>query len=132
MRLIRHRAGDVHWNWGYVLSVPVAALLAWSQQGDDPAYAQSAAMLAVLLALPWVVPAFIVVAVLSSPLYAWLHTVGPAPEVMTWLGGTVLVGAVVGCHVNAALLATRLRKPRAQREAGLGDFLRRSRNGTAH
>ena len=129
---MRHRAGEVHWNWGYVLSVPVAALLAWSQLGGDPVHAQYAAMLAVLLGLPWIVPAFIVVAVLSSPLYAWLHTVGPAPEVMTWLGGTVLVGAVIGCHVNAALLATSMRRPRAPREAGLGEFLRRPRNGAAH
>ena len=132
IRLMRHRAGDVHWNWGYLLSVPVAVLLVRSHLGGDPVYAQYAAMLAVILGLPWIVPAFIVVAVLSSPLYAWLHTIGPAPDVMTWLGGTVLIGAVIGCHVNAALLATRLRREPTQPESGLGKFLRRPRNGAAH
>lgn len=129
---MRHRAGEVHWNWGYVLSVPVALLLVQSQVGGNPTHAQYAAMLAVVLGLPWIVPAFIVVAVLSSPLYAWLHTVGPAPEVMTWLGGTVLVGAVIGCHMNAALLVTHLRRAPPRREQGLGDFLQRRRNGAAH
>ena len=129
---MRHRAGEVHWNWGYVLSVPVALLLVQSQLGGNPTHAQYAAMFAVVLGLPWIVPAFIVVAVLSSPVYAWLHTVGPAPEVMTWLGGTVLVGAVIGCHVNAALLATHLRRAPTRREPGLGEFLRRRRNGAAH
>ena len=129
---MRHRAGEVHWNWGYVLSVPVALLLVQSQLGGNPTHAQYAAMFAVVLGLPWIVPAFIVVAVLSSPLYAWLHTVGPAPEVMTWLGGTVLVGAVIGCHMNAALLVTHLRRAPTRREQGLGDFLQRRRNGAAH
>jgi hypothetical protein len=129
---MRHDAGDVHWNWGYLLSVPVAWLLVHGQLDGDPARAQYTAMLAVLLALPWIVPAFIVVAVVTSPLYAWLHTLGPAPEVMSWLGGTVLVGAVIGCHINAALLATRLRRAPARRESGLGEFLRRPRNGAAH
>jgi hypothetical protein len=132
IRLMRHRAGEVHWNWGYVLSVPVALLLVQSQVGGNPTHAQYAAMLAVVLGLPWIVPAFIVVAVLSSPLYAWLHTVGPAPEVMTWLGGTVLVGAVIGCHMNAALLVTHLRRAPTRPEQGLGDFLQRRRNGAAH
>ena len=131
-RLMRHGAGEVHWNWGYLLSVPVAIALAQSQLDGDPVRAQYAAMVAVVLGLPWIVPAFIVVAVLSSPLYAWLHTLGPAPDVMTWLGGTVLVGAVIGCHVNAALLGTRLRRKQARGAQGLGDFLRRPRNGAAH
>ena len=114
--LMRHRAGEVHWNWGYLLSVPVAVLLVRSHLGGEAEQAQYAAMFAVVLGLQWIVPAFIVVAVLSSPLYAWLHTIGPAPDVMTWLGGTVLIGAVIGCHVNAALLATRLRRKRNEGE----------------
>jgi hypothetical protein len=131
IQLMRHGGGDVRWNWGYVLSLPLTCLLVHGQLDGDPVRAQHTAMLAVVLALPWVVPAFIVVAVISAPLYAWLHTLGPAPEVMTWLGGTVLVGAVIGCHINAALLVTRLRRAPPGHESGLGDFLRRSRNGTA-
>jgi hypothetical protein len=132
LRLIRHGARDVHWNWGYALSVPVAACLALTQSGGNAAQAQIAAAVAILLGLPWIVAAFIVVAVLSAPVYAWLHTLGPVPEVMNWLGGTVLIGAVIGCHINASLATTWLTRARPRDQAGLGDFLRRRRNGAAH
>ena len=132
LRFMRHGARDVHWNWGYALSVPVAACLTLTQSAGNAEQAHVAAAVAVLLGLPWTVAAFIVVAVLSAPLYAWLHTLGPVPDVMSWLGGTVLIGAVIGCHINAALAATWLRRARPHDEPGLGDFLRRRRNGAAH
>ena len=132
LRLMRHGARDVHWNWGYALSVPVAVWLALAQSGGSAAQAQIAAAVAVLLGLPWTVAGFIVVAVISAPLYAWLHTLGPVPDVMSWLGCTVLIGAVIGCHITAALAATWLRRARPHDEPGLGEFLRRRRNGAAH
>ena len=63
-------------------------------------------------------------AVLSAPLYMWLHTQGPVPAVLDWLGGIVLIAAVAGCHINVALLLAwqRARKSRAD-EIGLRDFL---------
>ena len=133
IRLMRHDAGDVHWNWGYLLSVPVAWLLVHGQLDGDPARAQYTAMLAVLLALPWIVPAFIVVAVLSAPLYVWLHTLGPAPEV------DVLArrhGARRRRHRLPHQCRAGWRRDyaarRQRRESGLGEFLRRPRNGAAH
>lgn len=129
---LHHGPGDVHWNWGYVLSAPVALVLAALRGGDDPALAQHAAAVAILLGLPWILPGFIVMAVLSAPLYFWLKLSGPTPDVLSWLGATVLIGAVIGCHVNAALAGTWLTRPRPRGEVGLSEFLRRPRNGAAH
>jgi hypothetical protein len=58
----------------------------------------------------------------------WLHTQGPVPAVLDWLGAIVLISAVAGCHVNTALLLAweRARKSRAD-ETGLRDFLFRYR-----
>ena len=69
-------------------------------------------------------PATILLSVLSAPVYMWLHTQGPVPAVLGWLGGVVLVAAVAGCHMNAALLIVwqRTRKLRAE-DTGLRDFL---------
>lgn len=128
---LHHGPGDVHWNWGYALSAPAAFLLALVYGADDPTPAQQAAVLAILLGLPWILPAFIVIAILSAPLYFWLHTVGPTPHVMIWLGGTVLIGAVIGCHINAALVGSWLTRPRPRGDLGLSEFLRRLRNGAA-
>ena len=64
------------------------------------------------------------VAVLSAPVYMWLHSQGPVPAVLDWLGGVVLVAAVVGCHLNAALLLAWQRARRSsEAEIGLRDFL---------
>ena len=77
-----------------------------------------------MLAVPWVVPATIVLAVLSAPIYMWLHTQGPVPAVLDWLGAVVLIAAVVGCHLNAALLwAWRRAESSRAEETGLRDFL---------
>ncbi len=79
-----------------------------------------------LLAVPWIVPAIVLIGVLSAPLYMWLHTQGPVPPVMTWLGAVVLVAAVLGSHVNAALLICWWRSRRSlSSEAGLREFLER-------
>jgi hypothetical protein len=86
-------------------------------------------MVAVLLAIPWVVPATVLLGAASAPVYMWLHTQGPVPPVLTWLGGVVLVAAVVGAHVNAALLAACWRARRTVAEPGLREFLERSAAG---
>jgi hypothetical protein len=39
----------------------------------------------------------------------WMHTQGPVPGVLEWLGATLLVGAVLGVHVNATLAWMGLR-----------------------
>jgi hypothetical protein len=131
-RLAGHAEGEVHWNWGYAASVPAAALALVAAPGAGTPLAHTLAAVLVLLAIPWVVPAFVLAAVLSAPLYFWLRASGPAPEVMAWLGSTVLIGAVIGCHINGALLGTRLSRRRQPPLAGLGEFLRRSRNNSAH
>jgi len=48
------------------------------------------------------------------------------PAVLDWLGGVVLVAAVVGCHLNAALLRAWQRAQKSsEAEIGLRDFLSR-------
>ena len=81
------------------------------------------ASVAILLSVPWVIPATMLLSVLSAPVYMWLHTQGPVPAVLDWLGGVVLVSAVVGCHVNAALLIVWQRARKLKSEVGLRDFL---------
>ena len=77
-----------------------------------------------MLSIPWVVPATMLIAVLSAPIYMWLHSQGPVPAVLDWLGGVVLVAAVGGCHLNAAFLVAWQRTRKAsEAEIGLRDFL---------
>jgi hypothetical protein len=116
------------WFPGLLLSVPVALLL-WSLRGAEEGVRTSVAVAAVLLALPWVIPTMVLVAVLSAPLYMWLHTRGPAPPVLEWLGATVLVAAVIGTHINAALGWMWLRRGKPVPEQGIGDFLKRPSAG---
>ncbi len=112
---------------GAALSVPLGSLVLATQVGDEEAMAHVVALLAVLVALPWLVPALVAIAVASAPIYAWLHSRGDPPELMAWLSGVILVAAVIGCHVNGALLFRRLLKRRARAaDAGLAEFLRRS------
>ena len=114
----------LQWLPGLLLSVPLALLL-WSLRGADEELRAAAAAVAVLLALPWVVPAMVLVAALSAPIYMWLHTQGPVPPVLAWLGGTVLIAAVVGSHINAALAWLWIHRRSAVPEPGIGEFLKR-------
>ena len=111
------------WLPGLFVSVPLAALLLGTR-GLDSQWAAVAASVAVALSIPWVVPATMLSAVLSAPVYMWLHSQGPVPAVLDWLGGAVLVAAVIGCHLNAALLVAWHRTRKAsEAEIGLRDFL---------
>jgi hypothetical protein len=118
----------VQWLAGLLASVPVALLL-WSLRGADDMVRHGVAAAAVLLALPWIVPSMVLVAALSAPLYMWLHTRGTVPPVLEWLGWMVLVAAVVGAHINAALGWRWMQRGRAVPEPGIGDFLKRRGNG---
>jgi len=122
-----------HWReWlpGLLASVPLSLLL-WHLRDAPEGLRTVVATVAVLLALPWVVPALMLVATLSVPVYMWLHTQGPAPDVLQWLGGTLLIGAVLGAHVNAALVWIWLHGSRSVPEPGLRDFLKRAPTGRA-
>ncbi len=111
------------WLPGLLASIPLAALLLGTRSVDTQ-WAALAASLVVVLSIPWVVPATMLIAVLSAPVYMWLHSLGPVPAVLDWLGGVVLIAAVFGCHLNTALLAAWLRSRRAgEAEIGLRDFL---------
>lgn len=113
------------WLRGLVLSVPVGAALWWVRAEPD-AVQVAIATIAILLAVPWVVPALILVGVASSPVYMWLHTQGPVMPVLSWLGGVVLIAAVTGCHINGALLIAWWRhRQRGIPEPGLREFLQR-------
>ena len=118
----------LQWLPGLLLSVPLALLL-WALRGADESVRTSIAAAAVVLALPWVIPAMVLVAALSVPVYMWLHTLGPVPPVLEWLGGTVLIGAVIGAHINAALGWMWMQRGKAVPEPGIGDFLKRRSPG---
>ena len=118
----------LQWLPGVLLSAPLALLL-WSLRGAGEDVRTSVAVVAVLLALPWVIPAMVLVAALSVPVYMWLHTKGPVPPVLEWLGGTVLVAAVIGAHINAALGWMWMHRGKAVPEPGIGDFLKRRPTG---
>ena len=113
------------WLPGSFASVPLTVLLLGTRSVDSQ-WAVLTASVVVVLSIPWVVPATMLVAVLSAPVYMWLHTQGAVPPVLDWLGGVVLVAAVMGCHLNAALLWAwqRTRRLNAE-EPGLRDFLLR-------
>jgi hypothetical protein len=118
----------LQWLPGLLLSVPLALLL-WSLRGAGEGVRTSVAAVAVLLALPWVVPAMVLVAALSVPVYMWMHTMGPVPPVLEWLGAMVLIGAVIGAHINAALGWLWMQRGKAVPEPGIGDFLKRRSGG---
>jgi hypothetical protein len=118
----------LQWLPGLLLSAPLALLL-WSLRGAGEDVRTGIAVVAVLLALPWVIPAMVLVAALSVPVYMWLHTRGPVPPVTVWLGGTVLVAAVIGAHINAALGWMWMHRGKAVPEPGIGDFLKRRSPG---
>jgi hypothetical protein len=123
-------AGWRDWLPGLLLSLPLALLL-WQLRGSPEGFRTSVAIAAVVLALPWVVPAMVLLATVSAPLYMWLHTQGPVPDPLQWLGGSLLVGAVVGAHINASIGWRWLHRREARHETGLGEFLKRApRDGT--
>ena len=112
------------WLSGLVVSVPVAFAL-WFARVDESTL-HTVAMVAILLSVPWIVPAFMLVGVASSPVYMWLHTQGPVAPVLEWLGGVILVSAVIGCHINAALIVAAWRRRRhTEADPGLSNFLQR-------
>ncbi len=120
------------WLRGLRVSVPLALVLLVTHRTESDIQAL-AASIAVALAIPWVVPATILLAVASAPVYMWLHTLGPVPAVLDWLGAVVLVAALAGCHINAALLATwRRTRSTDAADIGLRDFLLTRRNGEDH
>ncbi len=111
------------WLPGLLASMPVAFLLL-STHGAETSSKALLASVVIVLSVPWVVPATMLLAVLSAPVYMWLHTQGPVPAVLDWLGGVVLIAAVAGCHINAALLLAWLRTRKlGADEIGLRDFL---------
>src|SRR4029453_4597038 len=112
------------WLPGLLISAPVALLL-WSTRTSDESVRTAIAVGVVIFALPWVVPAMLLIATLSAPVYMWMHTQGPVPPVLEWLGATLLIGAVLGAHINAALAWSWLRRDRVVPERGIGDFLTR-------
>src|SRR5512137_583423 len=107
----------LQWLPGLLLSAPLALLL-WSLRGAGEDVRTSIAVVAMVL-----------VAALSVPVYMWLHTKGPVPPVLEWLGGTVLVAAVIGAHINAALGWMWMHRGKAVPEPGIGDFLKRRSPG---
>ena len=110
------------WLPGLFASVPLALLL-WNTRGATSS-ATLLASVAIVLSVPWIVPATMLFAVLSAPVYMWLHTQGPVPPVLDWLGGIVLIAAVAGCHINTALLLAWLRTRKLTADdIGLRDFL---------
>ena len=113
------------WWPGLLASAPLGLLLL-STRAAETQVAALVASVAVVLAVPWVIPATMLFAVLSAPIYMWLHTQGAVPAVLDWLGGVVLVAAVAGCHMNTALLFTWTRAHQSSaNEIGLRDFLLR-------
>ncbi|HTT10424.1 MAG TPA: hypothetical protein VMG60_06010 [Burkholderiaceae bacterium] len=108
------------------ISAPVALLALGGRLAGFEAIAHTGALLALTLGLPWVVPGFVVVAVLSAPLYVALHIAGLPQPLAPWLSWAVLLGAVAACHVNAALLMSSLRKRARALDRGLAGFLFRS------
>jgi hypothetical protein len=115
-----------------VISGPVALAAFGTQWLAPEPLAHATAFVAVMLGLPWIVPALVVVSVLSAPAFIWLHMIGLPQELMPWLSGVILISAVIATHVNATLLWRRLSRGRIQaRDAGLADFLFRTPARTA-
>jgi hypothetical protein len=109
------------------ISTPLAALVIAGRLAGSDALAHASAFVVLILGLPWVIPAFVVVAVLSAPLYVALHIAGLPQDLMPWLSGVILIAGVLACHVNATLLLANLLHKRSRAsDVGLADFLLRS------
>lgn len=108
----------------FAISGPAAIAVLAAQWSGSDALAHAAAFATLILGLPWVVPAFVVVLVLSAPLYVALHILGQPQDLMPWLSAVILIAGVVACHVNATLLLQRLLRKRVRAsDGGLADFL---------
>jgi hypothetical protein len=107
-------------------SAPLAIGVVAVRASGDADLSPAVCALAIVLGLPWIVPAMIAVGVLSAPLYVALHWLGHPQQLAPWLAAVVLIGAVIGVHVNATLAIAHLRRPRARADDGLGPFLRRA------
>jgi hypothetical protein len=106
------------------ISGPVAAFVIVGRVGSSDLLAHVSGFAALLLGLPWVVPAFVAVAVLSAPLFVALHIMGHPQPLMPWLSAVILIAGVVACHVNATMMFEWLLRKRARpSNAGLADFL---------
>ena len=58
------------------------AILLLNSRGAETSSAALLASVAIVLSVPWIVPATMLLAVLSAPVYMWLHTQGPVPAVL--------------------------------------------------
>jgi hypothetical protein len=106
------------------ISGPVVAFVIIGRLTQSDLLAHSSAFVAVVLGLPWLIPAFVAIAVLSAPLYVALHIAGHPQPLMPWLSAVILVAGIVACHVNATMLFRWFLRRRAHtRDAGLADFL---------
>ena len=106
------------------ISAPIVAFVIVGRLTQSDLLAHASAFVAVLLGLPWVVPAFVAVAVLSAPLYVALHIVGHPQPLMPWLSVVILIAGLVACHINATMLFRWfLRRRDRAHSAGLAEFL---------
>jgi len=106
------------------ISGPIVAFVIVGRAGNSDLLAHTSAFVAVLLGLPWIVPAFVAVAVLSAPLFVALHIMGHPQPLMPWLSTVILIAGIVACHVNATMMFDWLLRKRARpSNAGLADFL---------
>jgi hypothetical protein len=109
------------------ISVPLGAFVLAGRLANSEALEQATAFAVLVFGLPWVIPAFVVVAVASAPLFVALHIAGLPQELMPWLSGVILTAGVVACHVNATLLLGKILRKRARSsDSGLAEFLSRS------
>ena len=109
------------------ISAPLGAFVLAGRFANLEALQHATAFVVLMSGLPWVIPAFVVVAVASAPVFVALHIAGLPQELMPWLSGVILVAGVVACHVNATLLLGKVSRKRARSlDNGLAEFLSRS------
>src|SRR5262249_4964466 len=111
----------------FAVSGPLIALVLAGRFAGSDVLGHASAFAAVVLGLPWVVPAFVAIAVVSAPIFVALHIAGHPQELMPWLSCVILLAGIVASHLNAALLLWKIQHRRARSlDAGLADFLFRS------
>jgi hypothetical protein len=106
------------------ISGPIVAFVIAGRIASSDLLAHTSAFVAVILGLPWVVPAFVAVAVLSAPIFVALHIMGHPQPLMPWLSAVILIAGIVACHLNATMMFDWLLRKRARpHNSGLADFL---------